>query len=256
MITRGQFSVFHRNLLILKNTLSSSLLLLYVEPFLFYLVLGYGIGSLIESVDGVSFFKFITPGFILATQMQAAFNETALGFHKKIEDNCFLSSLNLTPISKSEIIMGEILWGAFKGVLATFLLLAFGLVIGTIDVFSLWMYFIAIISCSFIFSSLGMMACSFSLKKDTLLFFYSFVLLPMYFLSGTFFPIEILPDALYIIALVLPLTHAILTLKVLLYQKVDSNFYIHLAVLFIYGYLFFYLSMSRLHKLLHKRAIK
>ncbi|MCB9025682.1 MAG: ABC transporter permease [Bdellovibrionaceae bacterium] len=228
----------------------TSFIWLYMEPFIMFLVLGYGVGALIEDVEGVSYFKFIAPGFVLATLMHISFNETGLGVYKKIKDRNFFNVLALTPITKSDIIIGEIAWGAIKGILSTLFILIFSFLIGLSGIYSVIFGLIIICLCSFVFSAMGMMVCSFSKDSNFLILFQAFVLLPMYFLSGAFFPIEILPKTLFLVSLIFPLTHAIMAYKSLILGQIESTIFIHFAVLFIYGFLFYNVSMVKMNKIL------
>ena len=252
MISSGSLNLVKRNYLSMKQTLGVSLLWLYSEPFIMFLILGYGVGSMIESVNGGSYFKFIAPGFIVATLMHVAFNEVGLGFFSKLLEKKKIRSLSLVPISKREILLGEIFWGTIKGVASTLVLIVFSLYIGLIPISMTFWFLIFLIFCGLVFSSLGMMVCSLSQSQNTFILFQALIIFPMYFLSGVFFPLDYLPTPLFVVALTFPLTHAVMALKALLSGQVESIFFINLAMMFIYTFVFINVSLSKMNNKLQK----
>ena len=64
MITKNFLLISNRNYSAFKKSLGVSLIWIYSEPLIMFLVLGYGIGALIDRIEGGSYLKFITPGFI------------------------------------------------------------------------------------------------------------------------------------------------------------------------------------------------
>ncbi|MCB0390755.1 MAG: ABC transporter permease [Bdellovibrionales bacterium] len=252
MITKNFLLISNRNYSAFKKSLGVSLIWIYSEPLIMFLVLGYGIGALIDRIEGGSYLKFITPGFILATLLQVTFYESGLGLYSKLKDGRFFRSLSITPITKKDIILGEIFWGALKGLFSLLILFLIGLMSGIISVEKIIYLFPFLLFVSIIFSSMGTMICSFSTSQNTFLFIQALVVFPMYFLSGVFFPLDLLPTPLFILSLVFPLTHAVMIFKAILSSQIESTFFINFAVLFVYGFVFLNLSLNKLAKKLQE----
>ncbi|MCB0356566.1 MAG: ABC transporter permease [Bdellovibrionales bacterium] len=251
MINTGAFKIINRNFLAFKQTISISLIWLFAEPLLMFLILGYGIGALIDGVEGMSYFKFVAPGFMIATLMHVCINETGIGFFTKLQEQKKLSQLSLVPISKRQVILGEIYWGAIKGLISTLLMLFLSLYIGLIPGVKVFSILVIFVFTAFIFSSLGMMISSLSRDQNSFILFQSLVVYPMYFLSGVFFPLDQLPSFLFSISLIFPLTHAVMACKALTMGNIESIFFINLAVLFIYGFIFINVAFVNMKKKLN-----
>ena len=102
---------------------------------------------------------------------------------------------------------GEVLAGITRALLSIVVILVFGLVFGVVLSCNLW-FWLAVVLNSFVFASLAVGLALLVKSHADQAMLTRFVITPMAFLGGTFFPIDRLPPwAQYILSL-LPLTHA------------------------------------------------
>jgi len=76
---RGVLALVHRNTDVYLKTWKTNFLPPLLEPLLYVLALGYGVGAFIDELEGVSYARFIAPGILAITMMQSAFFETTYG---------------------------------------------------------------------------------------------------------------------------------------------------------------------------------
>ena len=87
---------------------------------------------------------------------------------------------------------------------------------------------------------------------DFFMYYFTLVITPMMMLSGVFFPVDQLPSALQNVSAVLPLTHAIDLARPLLNGLMPANIALHLAVILVYTFAGFYLSLVLFRKRLSR----
>ena len=176
------------------------------EPLLFIFVFGLGIGSYIESMEGVPYIEFVAAGIIgTAAVMQATFECTYGSYFRMKMQNTFEGIIS-TPISAQEVSLAEISWGATRGLVNACLVLTVLLIMGVLhnwqSIFIPAIMFVA----AFNFAAIGVLVTSRIAQMEYFHFYFAGFILPAQFLSGTFFPIERFPDAVQVVAWIIPLS--------------------------------------------------
>jgi Nod factor-specific ABC transporter NodJ protein len=177
-----------------------------INPLLYLVAFGYGLGRGI-SFEGVSYLSFVIPGIIALTSMTSSFNGAASKlnvdriFHKSFDE------LLMAPVSLFSIVIGKALAGVTRGLISCTAILCIAMAISPMLIVSPIFILLMILSC-FVFSLLGVLAAFLAKSHQGLNTFNALVLLPMTFLSGTFFSLNEIPDALKAALYALPLTHS------------------------------------------------
>ena len=180
-----------------------------IEPVIILVAVGFGVGKLVGSMDdGVSYAQFVTPGLIIGNAMFHALFETSWNAYNRIDNDVYETALT-TPITILEITMGDILWAVTRSILT---------VVGTAIVAALfgWLnhweaigMIIPAIMVGITFGALGFLFSAVAPHTTFLTLVFTLVASPMFFFSGSFFPISILPDWAEPIAWAMPLTPAV-----------------------------------------------
>jgi lipooligosaccharide transport system permease protein len=191
----GFLRIWERNLLVFKANAIETALTVAVEPLVFYWALAYGLGQYVELINGMSFVEYLFPGFMLLTSMSVAYSETSHNCYLKITPRGHYSNYQYTPLRQSEIAMGEILWGAFKGFLAGACISAFAYQQDFFVLKNLGSVAVALLLTSILFSSLGLLVMTHVKNYESFSVAYALILLPKYLLSGALFPLDSLPEA-------------------------------------------------------------
>ncbi len=185
-----------------RSTLATSL----VNPLLYLVAFGYGLGSGI-SFGGVGYLEFVIPGIIALTAMSTSFS----GAGSKLNvDRLFYKSFDeclMSPISLYSIVIGKALIGVVRGLISSVAILAVGLVLSPMLIVSPLFVLVLFVSCC-VFALLGVLIGLVINSHSDMSTFSNLVMLPMTFLSGTFFSLSQLPEAVKAVLYVSPLTHS------------------------------------------------
>lgn len=238
MSLRRAFRVFQRNLSVYKKLYRSSIVLNFVEPILYLIAFGYGFGSLVGEIEGVSYSKFIAPGIIASSTMFASTYESTYGTYVRMQIQRTFDAILSTPVTVNDLILGELLWGAFKSVfygsIMVFTLLLLGFLDSPKSILSIPVLFLS----GLIFSEISIMVTSFVPGVDSFNYFYTLFMTPMFLFSGVFFPVSSLPPALREISDFIPLYHLTSILRAYSYGLCPSL--MHFLYLLSMGLLLFF----------------
>jgi ABC-2 type transport system permease protein len=184
------------------RTLATSI----VSPILYLVAFGFGLGRGI-SFGMYGYLDFVIPGIIALTAMTGSYNGAGMKLHvDRLFYKCFDEYL-LSPISMFSLAVGKTLIGVVRGLLASGALLAVGIALSPSLILGPLFVLVLVTSC-FVFSFLGVLVGLLAKSHQDMGTFSTLVILPMTFLSGTFFSLSQLPDAVKAVLYVLPLTHS------------------------------------------------
>lgn len=176
------------------------------EPLLFIFVFGLGIGSYIDSMDGVPYIEFVAAGIIgTSAIMQATFECTYGSYFRMKMQNTFEGIIS-TPISAQEVSLAEISWGATRGLVNAVLVLLVLLIVGVLHRWQVIFVPLIMFTAAFNFAAIGVFVTSRVAQMEYFHFYFAGFILPSQFLCGTFFPISRFPDAVQAVAWVIPLS--------------------------------------------------
>lgn len=201
----GFYGVYLRELLVLKSRLWKIILSSAISPLLFLLAFGYGVGRNSE-INGFSYLSFLLPGLITMSSMNQAYGiSTEINisrFYFKVFDEFLLA-----PIPKWQIILGEVFYGITKGLMPGFIVIFYSFIIG-VKLSINFYFFISLIMHLITFSLLGFIIALVVKNHGDQFSFNTFVITPMIFLSGTFYPVDKMPSIIKYIAHIFPLTYS------------------------------------------------
>ena len=244
---RNIYAVVWVDMRFLSRNLGKTLALTLVSPILYLLAFGYGLGRGAD-IEGFSYLEFVIPGILALTAMTTAFNTSGLKLHvDRLFYKCFDETL-MSPVSALSIILGKSLIGVVRGLLSSAALLLACLVFSPLPGASLLFPLSLVLTC-FVFSFLGVVIAFLAKTHQDMTLFMSLVILPMSFLSGTFFSLSQVPAELSIILSLSPLTHACLCLRASILGQPFP--WLSLFILTTFGIAFFILCFVAL-----KRATK
>jgi ABC-2 type transport system permease protein len=205
------YSVLWVDLRFLSRNLWKTLATTLVAPVLYLLAFGYGLGRGM-SIEGSSYLDFVIPGIVALTAMTTAFNAAGMKLHvDRLFYMCFDEAL-MSPISLFSIVIGKTLIGVLRGLLSTAALLLACVVFSPLPAISP-LFWLTLVTTCFVFSFLGVLIALVAKSHQDMSVFMSLVILPMSFLSGTFFSLNQVPELLRVVLMVSPLTHTSLCLR-------------------------------------------
>lgn len=206
----GVWSVWRRYFHVFIKGLLYYLVTTFVEPLLYLLAFGVGVGSLIGTlrVGGVqmTYRSFIFSGIIAQTALFQGFYEGSYGAFVRMYYQRIFQSIAITPITLSEVLWGELLWDASKATLAAEVVALIGIGSGAFPPLSLLTLLPLAFLSSLLFSGMGLAAAAYSRSIDQLSYPQYLLVFPMFLFCGVFYPVEDLPRALQPVAWIFPLT--------------------------------------------------
>lgn len=211
ILLRSSQHIWSRNLLVFRRNFKVNAFPPFVEPLLFLVAIGFGIGSYVGTVNGIPFVRFIAPAILATSVMNASFFECAYGTYVRMYYQKAFEAIMATPVSLREIIIGEILWGATRGLISGGSILIILSIMGLADLpTSLLILPLAFLT-GFLFAAIAACFSAITPSIDALSYPQILYIAPMFLFSGTFFPLSLLPEPLQIFALIaLPLTHIVI----------------------------------------------
>ncbi|HEY3375789.1 MAG TPA: ABC transporter permease [Candidatus Aquicultor sp.] len=184
-----------------------------IEPFIYLLSLGIGLGVFVHEVQGMSYTQFIASGLLASTVMFGASFETTYDSFVRMKYERTYDAVLATPLTIEDVIGGEILWGATRGYIGAltflFIISLFGLVKSPAVLLLIPLLFVF----ALLFATIGMLFTA--LVSNILLFNYYFTLFitPLFLFSGIFFPVSTLPGWAQRLALFSPLYHVVVVCR-------------------------------------------
>lgn len=179
---------------------------LMIEPLLVLLSMGLGLGAYVGDIAGMEYMEFIAPGIIAAYGMFAAAFECTYGTFVRLDYQKTFDAIISTPLGVSDVVTGEILWGATRALLTTTTVLAlaaaFGLIHSPMAVLALPVGFLS----GLMFASISVVFTSMAPNVSTFNYFYTLFITPMFYFSGVFFPLSSFTETVRTLSWIAPLT--------------------------------------------------
>ena len=164
-----------------------------ISSLLFLAVFSLALGRSIETINGVPFANFIAPGLIMMTILQNAFANSAASIGQaKFQGN--IVDILMAPLSNFDLTLGYIGGSVMRGIICGFATFLGMYIFVSINIYSyIALIFYALMG-SIMMGTLGTMVGIWADKWDQQQGITNFIVLPMTFLSGTFYSISRLPD--------------------------------------------------------------
>ena len=206
--------VFEHRWITYRRTFRASIFSSFLSPVLFLTAMGLGLGTYVDAGDsaalgGVSYLAFLAPGLLAATCMQAAAFEATFPVMAGILWSRVFHAMAATPISVRDIAVGNLAWMTARMVLIatvfTIVIVAFGAAESPTIV-------LAIPAAVLTGMAFAAPIAAFSTTQSTPNKFnalFRFGILPLFLFSGTFYPIDTLPQPLQVVAWFTPLFHGV-----------------------------------------------
>ena len=181
------------------NVWTQTLLAPLVTAGLFLVIFTIAIGPRRGDVMGVPFTTFIAPGILMMNVIQNAFANTSSSIMvAKVQGN--IVDTLMPPLSPGELVAGYLAGGIARGVVvAAAIALGVWAALGIVPAHPLALIVYVVLGGAFL-SGLGILAGIYAQKFDQMAAITNFVVMPLAFLSGTFYSIERLPQPFYDIA--------------------------------------------------------
>ncbi len=234
--------VWLRNFLFFRRTFLVSLFWTVFEPLMYLAAFGFGFGRYIPPIEGLSFLDFYFPGLLCSTAMMVSYFESTYPNYTKLTYQKTFATMLLSPLTHRQILLGEVLWAASKGVLGVVGVMVVSSIFG---LFNLKLFFILpiLFTLSLIFAAFGLIIVSIARNYDSFIFSTSGFIIPLSLISGTYFSLKDMPQLIQWLAYLFPLSHAVQLVRHIMQNKFEiMTLGSHSLVLVIYAIGLVYLA--------------
>jgi lipooligosaccharide transport system permease protein len=182
-----------------------------LAPVMFLGAMGLGVGGLVkqDTVEGVSYLAFVTPGLMAAAAMQAAAGESLWPIMAGTKWIRTFHGMVATPIGPGDVFLGVIAWTGVRAALGGSVFLVVAALFGGVDS---WWAPLAVPATVLTALAFAAPLAAFAATQDTDFRFPIIMrlgIVPLFLFSGTFFPVSQLPDWLQPFCWLSPLWHGV-----------------------------------------------
>jgi ABC-2 type transport system permease protein len=164
-----------------------------LSSFLFIAVFGLSLGGRIRQIEGVPYDVFIVPGLITMAMIQAAYaNNSSSVFQARFDR--YLNDVLASPMRPWEVNLGLSLGGVVRALLIGAGLLAASLAVVDVPVREPLVLVLAIGLGLTLFAAFGVVVGVYANSWDQSAFIQNIVILPLSFLGGVFYSVDLLPS--------------------------------------------------------------
>jgi len=218
----GFYSLYKKETLRFLNVIGQTILGPVVTAILFLLVIDLAIGNERSNVLGVPFIQFLAPGLIAMQIIQQSFSHSSSSLLMgKVMGN--IVDLIGAPLSSGEVTLSIILASITRGaIIALISILVFSFIV-EIEIKNYLILIIYLFLSAFIMGAAGIIAGLWADKFDNMAAITNFIIVPLSFLSGTFYSIDRLPSILKILSNYNPFFHMIDGFRYAFIENMDGS---------------------------------
>lgn len=239
----GTLSLSKREILRFVSVANQTIFPPLVSSVLFMYIFGVAIGSRVDlSSTGLSYLQFILPGLMTIHLISSSYENTSSSlfiarWHNHIQE------VLLSPLSYFEMVLGLLAGGLTRGfvvAVGVFLISSF---FTPLQIYHPILLFYFIVTIAVIFSCAGMMGALWAEDFGMLSMWNIYVIMPLVFLGGVFYPLDLLPLPLKIATAFNPMYYFVNGLRYSVTGVADISIYTSAAFSFIMAVCFFFATV-------------
>jgi ABC-2 type transport system permease protein len=164
-----------------------------ISAALFIVVFGFSLGARIKEVEGFPYKQFIVPGLIVMAMVQAAYSNNASSVFQARADR-YINDVLSAPMRSWEVQLGLSFGGIVRALAIGVALLALALPVTGVPIREPLVLVLALALVLVLFASLGVIVGVYAETWDQAGFVNNIVILPLSFLGGVFYSVDVLPS--------------------------------------------------------------
>lgn len=235
-MTQSVWRALERELLVFIRTWRGSAFTALVQPLLFLLAMGIGLGGLVDEGAGTNtvqldYLEFVAPGLLAASALLAVAGEALWGVMGGVKWMGQFKGMVATPMTPGDVYGGLVLSAGVRAGAAAVAFLAVAAVLGGVP--SLWAPLAVVAAVLLAMAAMGGLS-AYSVRREddrTFPLIMRLGVIPMFLFSGTFFPVDQLPEVVQPLAVISPLWHGVEVARDATTGAVDGWTVLHAGVL-------------------------
>ena len=243
------FSVWFRHMRVYTKNLFSNGLPPFVEPLIFLAGIGLGLGKYItQTMEGLAYIQYLGTGLLVTTAMFTAAFECSFGTFIRLEFHKVYDGMLASPLTASNLIVGEMIWAGTKGFFFSFAVLCILTLFGITPMpYSLGAPLVGFVT-AIMFAALSLLITSFVKTINHFNFYFTGCISPMFFFSGVVFPTSNLPKAIQPIVEIVPLTHSVRLVRAICTNHYHASLLLDLLYIAMFITIVGFFAVKRLEK--------
>lgn len=199
-----------RQLHVYRRTWRGSAFSVFVQPVLFLGAMGLGLGGLVDDGGelGADYIGFVAPGLLVAAGFLSASGEGLWGIMGGVKWMGQFNAMVATPMTPGDVFGGHVLYAGVRAFVAAVPFLVVAAAMGGV---SSWFAPVAVVPTVLVTMLCAAWLSAYSVLREddsTFPIIMRLGIVPLFLFSGTFFPVDQLPDAAEPLAWLSPLWHA------------------------------------------------
>jgi ABC-2 type transport system permease protein len=160
---------------------------------LYFAIFGNLIGSRIGQMGGFSYMEYIVPGLIMMSIITNSYANVSASFYSaKFQHN--VQELLVSPTPNWIILTGYVVGGVTRGLLVGFIVTLLSLFFTNMNLENIFITIIVVFLTAVLFSLGGFVNAVYAKSFDDISIIPTFVLVPLTYLGGVFYSIDLLPE--------------------------------------------------------------
>lgn len=192
-----------------------------VRPMIWLLVIGSGVGSMLQGHQQEGYLTFLVPGILAMTLLFASLlSALTLVYDKEFG---VMRMMMIAPIAHYWIVISKLIAATLTAMVQAVLLLVLLLILGLISVKIAVMLLLPALLTAICCAAIGGLIAVWSKSIDNFAVIMNFFIFPVFFLSGALYPVNQLPAYLHYIVQINPFSYGVDLLKHAV-PSVDTDF--------------------------------
>lgn len=212
------------------------------QPILFLVALGYGFGPIYQKAGEGNYLQFLAPGIIgMSILFASVFSGVEMIWDRQFG---FLKETMVAPVPRFNIMLGRTLGGATVATFQGIIVLVIAIIAGfrPDNIFMVPLAFLAMFLIALLFTAVGTAIASLMEDMQGFQLIVNFLIMPIFFLSGSLFPLQGLSGVIIDIAKVNPLSYGVDALRGFLTSS--SGFGVSIDILVLLATIFIVTSIG------------
>jgi len=243
----GAFSLYKKEVLRFLIVSGQTLIGPILTSILFLVVISLAIGNTKQDVLGVPYIEFLANGLIMMQVIQQSFSHSSSSLMMSKMMGTIIDIVN-SPLSALEITISMVLAAITRGLCIAFISTIIFTFFLDFNIQNYFLWFFYIFLAGFFLGSLGIIAGLYADKFDQMATVTNFIIVPLSFLSGTFYSIDKLPDILKSLSYYNPFFHMIDGFRYSFIGQLDGSLKFGLTFLIIISLITWYISFLLFRK--------
>jgi ABC-2 type transport system permease protein len=182
-----------------------------VRPMIWLLVIGSGVGSMLQGQQQENYLTFLVPGIVAMTLLFAALlSALTLVYDKEFG---VMRMMLIAPIEHYWIVLSKLIAATITAMVQAILLLVLLIIIGLVDIQIALLLLLPALVTAICCAAIGGLIAAWSKTLDNFAVIMNFFIFPVFFLSGALYPVNQLPELLKYLVLINPFSYGVDLMK-------------------------------------------